>query len=290
VSGPTHGTITAFDPVTGLVTYLPGPNFAGMDLFTFAVTDDDTAGGPALTSDPASIAISITGVNNPPTGNSQTISTQEDTPFAFTLTGDDGDPEVNQTLTFAIAAPPQHGSITNFNPATGKGTYTPAAHYNGPDSFTFTVTDDATAGGPPLTSSSATVTIGVSAVNDVPTATPQSVSGTEDAALPIVLTGDDGDPEVNQTLTFAIAAPPSHGQLTGFNPATGAVTYIPDANYNGPDSFSFTVTDDATAGGPARTSLPATVTITLAPVNDPPVAAPQTVLASQGVALPIVLA
>src|SRR4029078_6114265 len=54
------------------------------------------------------------------------------------------------------------------------------------------------------------------------------------------------------------------------NPATGAVTYTPAMNYNGPDSFTFIVTDDSTAGGPALTSAPGTFTITVNSVNDSP--------------------
>jgi hypothetical protein len=79
---------------------------------------------------------------------------------------------------------------------------------------------------------------------------------------------------VTQSLTFAISDQPDHGTLTGFNASTGAVTYDPADNYNGPDSFQFTVTDDTTAGGAALTSAAATVAITVNPVNDAPVLAP----------------
>ena len=64
-------------------------------------------------------------------------------------------------------------------------------------------------------------------------------------------------------LTYSILNGPSHGTLSGFNPTTGQLTYTPAGNFAGQDTFTFTVTDDATAGGPALTSLPATVTINL---------------------------
>src|SRR6185369_6177176 len=102
-----------------------------------------------------------------------------------------------------------------------------------------------------LTSAAATIALTVTAVNKPPTANPQTVSTNEDVNLPITLTGADNDPEVSQTLTFAIVTPPAHGVLLGFNSTTGAVTYDPDDDYNGSDSFTFTVTDDATAGTPA---------------------------------------
>ncbi|MEW6751950.1 MAG: Ig-like domain-containing protein, partial [Candidatus Latescibacterota bacterium] len=96
-----------------------------------------------------------------------------------------------------------------------------------------------------------------------PTAITQSVSTDEDAAVATTLSGADpeGDP-----LTFAVASNPSNGTV-GLTGAT--VTYTPNADYNGTDSFSFTVSDGQLS------SVPATVSITVAPVNDvPTLAAP----------------
>ncbi len=82
----------------------------------------------------------------------------------------------------------------------------------------------------------------------------------EDTALNTTLpAGTDVD---GQTLTYAIATPPTHGTITNFNTATGAYTYTPATNYNGPDSFNYTVSDGV------ATSTPATVTITVTAVND----------------------
>jgi len=124
-------------------------------------------------------------------------------------------------------------------------TYTPAANYNGPDSFTFRVWDGA------AFSNTATVSITVTPVNDPPVANPQSVSTPQNTQLAVTLTGSDvdGDP-----LSFAIGTPPAHGALTGTPPD---VTYTPAIGYVGPDSFTFTV-NDGTA-----TSAPATVSITV---------------------------
>jgi hypothetical protein len=73
--------------------------------------------------------------------------------------------------------------------------------------------------------------------NTAPTANAQSVTTTEDTAKAITLSGTDFDA---QPLTFAIASNPAHGSLSGSTPN---VTYTPAANYDGPDSFSFTVSD-----------------------------------------------
>jgi len=113
--------------------------------------------------------------------------------------------------------------------------------------------------------------------NLAPTANAQSRSTNEDTATAITLTGSDanGDP-----LTFAIVAPPANGTLTGAAPN---VTYIPTANYSGPDAFTFRVNDGLV------NSAAATVTLTVAPVNDAPVATPQT-LSSTGFGISITLA
>src|SRR5262249_17734668 len=145
---------------------------------------------------------------------------------------------------------------------TGSGasrTYTPAANYHGPDSFDFVVSDG------PLTSAPATVTIDVASVEDPPLAHPVSVALPEDTVAAGTPLGSDGggDPR-----TCAVATQPAHGTLAGTPPA---LSYTPDPNFNGADSFIFTVSSNG------ETSAPATVTITVTPVNDPPVASDVTV-------------
>lgn len=216
-----------------------------------------------LDNSPAATAtIAVQAVNDPPVATAQSATTDEDAPLVLTLTGSDEDPQV-QTLLFAIARYPAHGRLVDFDPLTGFVVYIPGQNYNGADSFSFTVTDDATAGGPAKTSAAATVTIAVAAVNDAPTATPRIARANRNAAITLQLAGDDGDPERVQTLTFAIADAPLHGTLSALDAATGSVMYTPNPNYSGTDSFSFTVTDDATAGGAALTSTAAVVSITV---------------------------
>src|SRR5262249_26975238 len=127
----------------------------------------------------------------------------------------------NANLTFSIGSTPAHGSLGPVSPAscttlpnttttpggscTATVTYTPAANYNGPDSFTFKVNDGA------LDSTLASVSITVTAVNDAPTAASQSVSTNEDTALPITLSGADID---SPSLTFSVGSGPSHGTLS----------------------------------------------------------------------------
>ncbi len=101
--------------------------------------------------------------------------------------------------------------------------------------------------------------------NQAPMADAQSVSTPEDTRVDIVLTGSDpeGDP-----LTFSLVTTPTHGTLSGVAPD---LSYTPEANYNGADSFTFVANDGY------QDSAPATVSIEVTPVNDAPQADPQSV-------------
>jgi len=123
----------------------------------------------------------------------------------------------------------------------------------------------------------ATVSITVTPVNDAPIANNQSVTTTEDAAKLITLTGSDVD---GNTLAYSIVAAPDHGTLSGSAPN---LTYTPASNYNGPDGFTFKVNDGAVD------SNIATVSITITPINDAPVASDQTVTTAEDVAKTITL-
>jgi hypothetical protein len=144
-------------------------------------------------------------------------------------------------------------------------TYTPAANYNGPDSFTFKASDGAADSNP------ATVSITVNPVNDAPVATDQAVATDEDTPLPVTLAGTDVD---HDPLTYAVVTPPAHGTFDG-------TTYRPADNYNGPDSFTFKASDGT------ADSNPATVSITVNPVNDAPVATDQTIATDEDTPLAI---
>jgi hypothetical protein len=96
--------------------------------------------------------------------------------------------------------------------------------------------------------------------NTPPVAAGQDVTTPEDTPIVIALaaTDADGDP-----LTYTIVAPPAHGDLV---PNFPDVTYTPHPNYNGPDSFTFRASDSQ-----AQSNV-ATVSITITPVNDAPIA------------------
>jgi hypothetical protein len=139
------------------------------------------------------------------------------------------------------------------------------------DSFTFKVNDGI------VDSATATVSITITPVNDPPVANAQAVTTTEDSPRAITLSGNDID---GGALTYSVVAAPTHGTLAGTAPN---LTYTPASNYNGLDSFTFKVNDGIVD------SATATVSITITPVNDPPVANPQSVTTARNTAKAITL-
>jgi VCBS repeat-containing protein len=254
VTGPSHGTLTL--DANGSFAYTPAANFNGGDSFTYRASDGTTA------SNLATVTITVTAVNDAPVAADDAYTTAEDTTLTVPtpgVLGNDTDPD-STTLTVAVVTGPSHGTLT-LDPD-GSFTYTPAANYNGPDSFTYQASDGTS------TSNLATVRITVNAVNDAPVATNDAYSTAEDTPLTVAapgVLGNDTDPDTDPdstTLTAALASQPSHGTLTLH--ADGSFTYTPTANYNGPDTFTYRASD-----GNLASNL-ATVTISVTAVNDPP--------------------
>ncbi|MBI4311414.1 MAG: tandem-95 repeat protein [Chloroflexi bacterium] len=252
VAGASHGTLTL--NAKGSFTYTPAAGYNGADSFTYKANDGKAD------SNVATVGINVIAVNHAPVAVNDSYSTNEDTALSVGAPGvlgndtdADGDP-----LTAVIVAGPAHGTLT-LN-ANGSFTYTPAANYNGGDSFTYRA-NDGKAG-----SNVATASIDVIAVNHAPVAVNDSYSTNEDTALsvgaPGVL-GNDTDAERNP-LTAALVTGPAHGTLS-FN-ANGSFTYTPASNYNGGDSFTYRAND-----GKAGSNV-ATVGINVTNVNDAPVA------------------
>ncbi len=239
VTEPLHGTYE----IGGLVvTYTPDANYNGSDSFTYRVSDGE------LWSNTARIDITIAPVNDAPVANDVTETTAEDTAKTITLDANDID---GDALTADILSNPTHGEVSVSGLSV---TYTPDADYNGPDSFTYKVSDGE------LESDTATVNITVTPVNDAPVASDMTETTAEDTAKAITLNVSDID---GDTLTAEILSNPTHGEVS----VSGiVVTYTPDANYNGPDSFTYKVSDGE------LWSDTATVDITVTPVNDAPVA------------------
>ena len=206
--------------------------------------------------------------NAPPVMDGGAVSTNEDTALGVTLTGADADGDA--VTGFTVQTPPSHGALSGTPPNL---TYTPALNYFGSDAFTFTGTDGF------VTSAPGTFTITVNPVNDAPVATPQTATTAEDTAQALTLAATDVD---GTEFTFTTKTAPAHGTLSNLTGAS--VTYTPNLDSFGTDSFTF-IANDGLLDSP-----PATVTLTITPVNDGPVAQAQTVTTAEDAPKAIVLA
>jgi VCBS repeat-containing protein len=203
---------------------------------------------------PAAASTYTASLSAPPVARADTYAVDEDGRLTENLPGvlgNDSDAD-SADLTAVLEEGPSLGALA-LNP-NGSFTYMPQANLNGTDRFTYRASDGL------RLSEVATVTIAVNPVNDAPVAADQSQTTVEDSATAITLAATDVD---GDALTYTITAAPTNGTLSG----TGANrAYTPPANYNGSDSFVFNVSD-------GRLSDAGTVSITLTPVNDAPVAA-----------------
>ena len=205
-------------------------------------------------------------LNAPPVAGDDAITTDEDLPFTAVLGLDDlllndsdadGDPlTVNTT---PVSGPSNGTLVLNSD---GTFTYTPAADFNGTDSFVYEVSDGD--GGV----AQATVTITVNPINDGPTAVADGYTTNEDQPVTAVLGVDDlllndsdteGDP---LTVNTTPVSGPGNGTLV-LN-SDGTFTYTPDADFNGTDSFTYEIADGN--GGTSQ----AVVTIVVNADNDAP--------------------
>ncbi len=246
VTNHAHGLLSGAAPA---LTYTPTGGYTGSDSFTFKVNDG------TLNSAAATVSITVNAASGAPTANAQSITVVEDTATGLTLTGSD---PASLPLTYSVVTNPASGILSGTAPAL---TYTPNANFNGSDSFTFKVNNGTT------DSVAATISISVTAVNDAPVASAQSVTTTTNVAKAITLSGSDVDGCSAGTYTYSVTTQPTNGAVA---PATGAavcssgtltasVTYTPNSGFNGSDSFVFKL-NDGTAD-----SATATVSVTVNP-------------------------
>jgi hypothetical protein len=208
--------------------------------------------------------LTITPVNDAPAANDDSYTTDRDMPLvvpaAAGVLANDTDVE-GDALTASVLTEPAHGTLAL--DAGGAFTYSPAADYAGPDSFTYVAHDGQAESAPAM------VRLTVAPVNHPPVAELQDLTTAEDTPLTVSLMATD--PE-NDPLTFTVLTPPEHGVLSGTAPD---LTYTPEADYHGPDSFTFQAND-----GQADSNV-AVVSLEIAPVNDAPLALAQSVTTAE---------
>ena len=223
--------------------------------------------------------ITVNPINDAPVALGESYSTEEDVPLTVAVADgvllNDTDIDVGDTLTAVLVDSPLHGTV-NLG-LDGSFLYTPAANYNGPDSFTYYAFDNL------AESAVVTVTLTINPVNDAPVAVDDTYNTPEDTELVVPAPGvlaNDTDADGETLSVVSVVTEPAHGVLA-LN-ADGSFTYMPEENFFGSDTFTYKVADG--------TGLfdEAVVTIQVGGVNDWPVANDDTYETTAGVTLDIV--
>lgn len=148
--GPQHGTIEGKNP-DGTYVYTPEPNFTGMDSFVYILCDLESC------ETFGTVHITVNPLNDPPTADDSSITTNEDAQVGGVVSSSDVD---GDTLSYSLVSGTSNGSL-EFN-ADGTYSYKPNENFNGADSFRF-VANDGT-----KDSNIATVSITINPANDAP--------------------------------------------------------------------------------------------------------------------------
>ena len=181
--------------------------------------------------------------NQSPFAYGQDLSIHMNEKADITLTGKDDD---NDPIQFAIVSNPTDASLDNFDTTKGTLTFVPETDYIGNESFAFKVIDDKE-----VESNVATVSVEVSPLtndvnmnnltNQAPKALDQNEATDKNNQLNITLNGKDDD---NDPIQFAIVSNPTDASLDNFDTTKGTLTFVPETDYIGNESFAFKVIDD----------------------------------------------
>lgn len=257
-SSPMKPAWLAFSPTTR--TFSGTPANANVGSSTVQVTATDGAGA-SVTDD---FILTVTNVNDAPDAVNDAFSvTRNSSNNTLGVRANDTDADLGDTLTITAVGTPGSGGNVVIAGGGASLNYTPASNFSGTETFTYTIQD---AGG---LSDTATVTVTVVApppANSAPVAANDSYSTNEDVPLAVPAAGvlaNDTDADAN-SLGAVLVSNPARGTLA--LSANGAFTYTPNANANGPDSFTYRASD-----GMASSNI-ATATITVNAVADAPTA------------------
>lgn len=227
---PRNGSAVVNDDRT--ITYVPDPNFFGVDGFEYTVMDGEIKKA-------AHVTLVVIPVNDPPQAGDDSTTVDEDASVVVDVLANDRDVDGDE-LTIK-PDPPTHGTLKVNKD--GSLTYQPHPDFNGDDTFFYRLSDGR--GAPAVVR----VEIKVRPVNDNPVAEDDGAAAT--TGVPAVIDVLSNDQDVDKdSLTVAVATA-LHGDVH-INP-DGTLTYTSNPLFIGEDTISYTISDDA--GGTDRAEV-----------------------------------
>ncbi|MCE2800038.1 MAG: Ig-like domain-containing protein [Planctomycetaceae bacterium] len=258
---PIRGTIVK--NADGTVTYTHSGNESTSDTFRYTVK-----GTNGVVSNEATVSITITPVNDAPVANNDTASVVEGGSVNIPVLSNDSDIEGNiDPTSVVIVSQPANGTV-GVNTQTGVVNY---VHNGGPstsDSFTYSFKDNQG-----VVSNVATVSI---TIQRKPIANNDGLTVARGGEETVNLIANDTAPSGTLSpSSIVITTQPANGTITSLG--NGQVTYKHNGSNTTSDSFAYTVADSN-----SNVSVPASVSVTITPVNNPPVTQPDTATVSEG--------
>ena len=257
VAATTDGSGTVAVNTDGVsVDYTPAPNFNGTETITYTVSDG------LDTNETGILTIIVTAVNDLPIAIADSATVDEDAPLtSIDVISNDTDLDIIDTLTLIAVTTDGTGTVS-VNADGLSVDYTPASNFNGTETITYTLFDgtDTTTG---------TLTIIVTPVNDLPVAVSDTATLLEDSVLTSIdVISNDTDVDIIDTLTLISATTNGSGAIA-INADRLSINYTPVPDFNGTETITYLVSDgtDTTIG---------ILSIIVIPVNDPPIAVDDT--------------
>ena len=254
---PSHGAVM-FE-ADGSFVYTPDSNWFGADTFTYCAFDGADYSSPAI------VEISVAPVNEPPSFSKgpDVVLLEDMGPFeaSWATSVSAGPLETGQAVSFSVTC--DNPALFSSQPTVDS--YGVLRFTSAPDAVGTTTANMIITDADGATSASATMSISIVGVEDPPLALNDNHAIAEDGSIEVGVPGvlaNDVDVD-NDLLLAELVTEPSHGAFSFF--ADGAFTYAPEANWSGIDTFTYRVFDGFAY------STPATVTLSVLPVNDPPV-------------------
>ena len=247
ITEPIHGRLTGTVPN---LNYRPERDFNGQDSFTFEVSDGK------VDSAAATVSITVTPGNDPPTANDDSATAQEDVPIiTIDVLKNDTDPDKDRLVVIS-ATQGRNGSVTINTDSTL--TYAPERDFSGNDTFTYTMSDgkDGT--------DTAKVNVIINAVNDTPSITSKPVE-TARVWAPYTYGVVAKDPDPGDKLIYSLTEKPEGMTI---NEATGLIEWKPTRSHAGTHDVTVRVADNYKTRAMDTQSFTITVTSLDSPLKN----------------------